>query len=277
MAQDRYAVIGHPVAHSLSPAIHAQFAEQTAQDLDYGRIEPAADGFAEAARRFFVGGGRGLNVTVPFKGEAFDWCDRRSDRASRAGAVNTLSAGTDGTIAGDNTDGIGLVRDLRDNLGLTLADSRILVIGAGGAARGALGPLLTAAPARLVIANRTVERARALADDFADDGPIAASGFEALETAEPFDLIINASSASLAGALPPLAPGVVREGGAVYDMMYGEAAEPFVAWGRDARAAIVADGLGMLVEQAAESFFAWRGVRPETAPVLAALRAGESR
>lgn len=272
MATDQYAVIGHPVAHSLSPAIHARFAEQTAQDLAYDRIEAPPDGFAESTRAFFADGGHGLNVTVPFKAEAFAWCDRRSERAAQAGAVNTLTAESDGGIAGDNTDGVGLVRDLQGNLGLALAGRRILVVGAGGAARGALGPLLAAAPAQVIVANRTVERALALADDFAAAGPVAGRAFDAFGGAEPFDVLINASATSLAGALPPLAPGLVAHGGAVYDMMYGEAAQPFLAWGRTAGAAAVADGLGMLVEQAAESFFVWRGLRPKTAPVLAELR-----
>lgn len=272
MASDQYAVIGNPVGHSLSPTIHARFAAQTDEDMDYGRIE--AEDFAAAAARFFTGGGRGLNVTVPFKADAFHWCNEASETARKAGAVNTLTRGADGRVAGDNTDGVGLVRDLQENLGLRLAQARVLIVGAGGAASGALGPLLAATPTRLVIANRTVARAEALAASFADTGPITGCSFEALDGAEPFDLVINASAASLAGALPPLAPGLVAGGGAVYDMMYGDAAAAFLDWGRGAGAAVVSDGLGMLVEQAAESFRIWRGIRPQTAPVLAELRAG---
>lgn len=273
MASDQYAVIGNPVGHSLSPTIHGRFAAQTGEDMDYGRIE--ANDFATAAARFFADGGHGLNVTVPFKADAFHWCNEASDRARHAGAVNTLTRRADGHVAGDNTDGVGLVRDLLDNVGLRLVAARILIVGAGGAASGALGPLLEAAPARVVVANRTVARAEALAAAFAKAGPVTGCSFEALDDAEPFDLVINASAASLAGALPPLAPGLVANGGAVYDMMYGDAAAAFLDWGRSAGAAVVSDGLGMLVEQAAESFRIWRGIRPRTAPVLAELRAGD--
>lgn len=271
---DRYAVIGHPVEHSLSPEIHARFAEQVGAALEYCRIDAPEDGFAAAAARFFADGGRGLNVTVPFKSEARAWCTHASARADRAGAVNTLTTTADGDIEGDNTDGIGLVRDLTGNLGLTLSGARLLLVGAGGAARGVLGPLLAARPAAVVIANRTPERARELAAAFAPDGPVTGGGLDTLGEAGAFDLVVNASAASLGGGLPPLPDGVVRPGGAVYDMMYGPAAGPFLDWGRRAGAAIAVDGLGMLVEQAAESFRIWRGVHPRTAPVLAALRAG---
>ena len=273
MPSDRYAVIGHPVSHSLSPTIHARFARQTGEDLEYGRLEPAEDGFGEAATAFFADGGRGLNVTVPFKAEARTWCDRVSDRASRAGVVNTLTLQANGWVAGDNTDGIGLVRDLTVNLDLGLAGTRILLIGAGGAARGVLEPLLGETPADIVIANRTATRAEDLAGDFGADGPVRGCGFEALDHEPAFDIIINASAASLGGALPPIPAAAIARGGTVYDMMYGPKAEAFLAWGRDAGAANVADGLGMLVEQAAESFLIWRGIRPDTATVLSALRA----
>ncbi|MFW5970424.1 MAG: shikimate dehydrogenase [Halofilum sp. (in: g-proteobacteria)] len=273
MASDRYAVIGHPVSHSLSPTIHARFAQETGEDLEYGLLEPAEDGFAEAASAFFADGGLGLNVTVPFKAEARTWCDRVSDRAKRASVVNTLTLQANGWVAGDNTDGTGLVRDLTVNLDLGLAGARILLVGAGGAARGVLAPLLGETPAEIVIANRTATRAEELAGDFADDGPVRGCGFEALRQEPAFDIIVNASAASLGGALPPLPPTAVARGGTVYDMMYGPKAEPFLAWGRDAGAATVSDGLGMLVEQAAESFLIWRGIRPETAGILAALRA----
>lgn len=273
MPRDRYAVIGHPVSHSLSPTIHSRFAQQTGEDLEYGRIEPAEDGFAEAATTFLADGGRGLNVTVPFKAEARTWCDRASDRASRAGVVNTLTLQANGWVAGDNTDGSGLVRDLTVNLDLGLAGMRILLIGAGGAARGVLAPLLDETPADTVIANRTATRAEDLAGEFAAAGPVRGCGFEALAHEPAFDVIINASAASLGDALPPIPATAVARGGTVYDMMYGPKAEPFLAWGRDAGAATVSDGLGMLVEQAAESFLLWRGIRPETAGVLATLRA----
>lgn len=272
MASDQYAVIGNPVSHSLSPTIHARFAEQTGQDMDYGRIE--ADDFAAAAAGFIADGGHGLNVTVPFKADAFHWCDQASERAHEAGAVNTLTRGDEGRVTGDNTDGIGLVRDLHGNLGLSLIGARILIVGAGGAAGGALGPLLEGGPAQLVIANRTVARAEALADAFAGTAPVAGCSFEALAAAEPFDLVINASAASLAGALPPLSSDLLAARGTVYDMMYGDAAAAFLKWGRGAGATVVSDGLGMLVEQAAESFWIWRGIRPQTASVLTELRAG---
>lgn len=273
MPSDRYAVIGHPVSHSLSPTIHTRFARQTGEDLQYDRLEPPEDGFAEAATDFFAAGGRGLNVTVPFKAEARAWCDRVSDRAHRAGVVNTLTLQPNGWVAGDNTDGVGLVRDLTVNLDIGLAGARILLIGAGGAARGVLEPLLGETPADIVIANRTAARAEDLAGEFEADGPVRGSGFEALDHEPAFDVIINASAASLGGALPPIPATAVARGGSVYDMMYGTKAEPFLAWGREAGAATVSDGLGMLVEQAAESFLVWRGIRPETTAVLAALRA----
>ncbi|MDZ7747462.1 MAG: shikimate dehydrogenase [Halofilum sp. (in: g-proteobacteria)] len=273
MPTDRYAVIGHPVDHSLSPTIHAAFASATGEDLVYDRIDAPPDGFAAAAEAFFADRGRGLNVTVPFKAEAFTWCTHASARALRAGVVNTLSAEAGGLVAGDNTDGIGLVRDLVDNVGLTLAGAHVLLVGAGGAARGVLGPLLGARPARVTIANRTATRAHELAAAFADAGDVTGSSFEALAGAGPFDLVINASAASLGGSVPPLPAGILRPGATVYDMMYGDRARPFLEWGRAAGATSALDGLGMLVEQAAESFLVWRRVRPETGPVLARLRA----
>jgi len=272
MSSDRYAVIGNPVHHSLSPRIHARFAELTGEDVCYDRIEAPEDGFAATAAEFFAAGGRGLNVTVPFKAEARDWAYRATGRAAAAGVANTLTRGDDGRIEADNTDGVGLVRDLVDNLGLKLAGARILLIGAGGAARGVLGPLLAQRPASLFVVNRTPERAWSLADDFAGEGPVRGGGFGDLDGAPPWDLLVNASAASLGGALPPLSPSAIARGGAVYDMMYGEPARPFLQWAREAGAESVHDGLGMLVEQAAESFRVWRGVHPPTAPVLAELR-----
>lgn len=273
-ALDRYAVIGHPVEHSLSPRIHAAFARQTGAVMAYGRIDPGRNGFVDAARGFFADGGRGLNVTVPFKAEAFTICTSVSARAERAGVVNTLAPTERGAIAGDNTDGAGLVRDLAANLGVRLAGARILLVGAGGASRGVLGPLLAATPAAVVVANRTPERAHAVAADFADAGPVRGCGLDADATGTGFGLVINASAASLGGAVPAIDPAVLGPGCVVYDMMYGEAARPFLDWALTHGAEQAVDGLGMLVEQAAESFRVWRGTRPATAAVLAELRAG---
>ncbi|MHB1351937.1 MAG: shikimate dehydrogenase [Thiobacillus sp.] len=263
---DRYAVFGHPIAHSKSPQIHAAFARQTAQDMRYEAILAPLDGFAESIARFAAEGGRGANVTVPFKEEAFRLATRLTAHAERAGAANTLVFEADGVL-GDNTDGAGLVADLTRKLQRPLSARRILLLGAGGAARGVIAPLLEQGPAELVIANRTVSRAQRLAEPF--DGRVKACGFDALDT--PFDVVINATAASLAGELPPLSPQVFGAGALAYDMMYGRDT-PFLAFAR-AHGADTADGLGMLVEQAAEAFFLWRGVRPDTAPVIAALRA----
>ena len=263
---DRYAVFGHPIAHSKSPQIHAAFARQTGQDMTYEAILAPLDGFAESVQAFIAAGGRGANVTVPFKEEAFRLASRLSPRAKRAGAVNTLLFDADGFL-GDNTDGAGLVADLTRNLHRTLRGRRILLLGAGGAARGVIEPLLDQQPAALVIANRTVGRAQELAALF--DRGIRACGFDGVDTA--FDVVINATAASLAGELPPLSPRIFTPGTLAYDMMYGRDT-PFLTFAR-AEGAATADGLGMLVEQAAEAFHLWRGVRPDTAPVIASLRA----
>ncbi|MDT3705791.1 MAG: shikimate dehydrogenase [Thiobacillus sp.] len=262
---DRYAVFGHPIAHSKSPLIHAAFARQTGQDLSYEAILAPLDGFAASIAAFAAAGGRGANVTVPFKEEAFRLADRLSPRAERAGAVNTLKFEPDGVL-GDNTDGAGLVADLTRNLKRMIAGRRILLLGAGGAARGVIGPLLDEQPTTLVIANRTVGRAQDLAELF--DHGIRACGFDALDS--PFDLVVNATAASLAGELPPLSPQLFTPDTLAYDMMYGRDT-PFLAFAR-AQGAATADGLGMLVEQAAEAFHLWRGTRPDTAPVIASLR-----
>ena len=270
---DRYAVIGHPIAHSKSPQIHAAFARQTRQELSYEALLAPLDRFAQTVADFRAHGGRGLNVTVPFKLEAFALAERHTARAQAAGAVNTLAFGADG-ILGDNTDGAGLVRDLSANLNLELAGRRILLLGAGGATRGALLPLIDSRPARLTIANRTVAKAEALAALFAahaGDTALDACGFDAL-AGRCFDLVINATAASLADELPPLPPGLYAEGALAYDMMYARAPTRFMRAALADGAARVADGLGMLVEQAAESFTLWRGVRPDSAPVLAELR-----
>ncbi len=266
---DRYAVMGNPVAHSLSPLIHAWFAEQTGQAMRYEAIEVARDGFAEAVAAFQREGGRGLNVTVPFKEEAYALAQRRSERAEQAGAVNTLRLDPDGSRYGDNTDGVGLVRDL-ERLDWPLASRRVLILGAGGAVRGVLGPLLAQGPAQLVIANRTLARAEALVERFGALGAVTARGYSPL-TGEAFDVVINGTAASLAGELPPLPESCVA-GACVYDMMYGARPTAFMEWARGAGARAVSDGLGMLVEQAAESFALWRGVRPQTAQVLRDLR-----
>ncbi|GMU46166.1 MAG: shikimate dehydrogenase (NADP(+)) [Porticoccaceae bacterium] len=270
---DRYVLFGNPVAHSPSPSIHAAFAAQTHQDLSYERLLVPLGEFAAAAAAFFTGGGCGGNVTLPFKADAHAFASRLTERARRAGAVNTLAREEDGGVLGDNTDGVGLVRDLVANLGWVIAGQRVLVLGAGGATRGALGPLLEQRPALLHIANRTAEKAVALAREFADLGAVTGSGYAELAAKPPFDLLINATSASLSGEVPALPASALGAGCAAYDMMYGAAPTPFLRWAAEQGVAALADGLGMLVEQAAESFALWRGVRPQTAPVIAAVRA----
>lgn len=267
---DQYVVFGNPIGHSKSPLIHRLFADQTGQQLEYNTLLAPLDDFSVCALGFFKQG-RGANVTVPFKEEAYRLVDSLTPRAKRAGAVNTLTKLADDSLQGDNTDGAGLVRDLTVNAGVELKGKRILLLGAGGAVRGVLEPLLAHAPASLAIANRTVEKAEQLAREFADLGPVAASGFDWLH--EPVDLIINATSASLAGEMPPIAASLIEPGVTVcYDMMYAKAPTPFCRWATEHGAAKVLDGLGMLAEQAAEAFFIWRGVRPETGPVLDELR-----
>ncbi|MFQ5488569.1 MAG: shikimate dehydrogenase [Gammaproteobacteria bacterium] len=269
---DRYAVMGNPVAHSKSPQIHAAFARQTGQRMVYEAIQVDEGGFPQAVGNFQASGGKGLNITVPFKREAWELADERSQRAGEAGAVNTLLFRDDGGIYGDNTDGVGLVRDLVHNHGAVLAGGRLLILGAGGAVRGVLGPLLAERPASLVIANRTLYKAEELAAEFTGEVPIAASGFDEL-AGQCFDLVINGTAASLQGAALPLPDGILASGAWCYDMMYGSELTPFLRWAQQQGAAQCLDGLGMLVEQAAESFLLWRGVRPETAPVIAMLRA----
>lgn len=266
----RYAVIGNPVAHSKSPWIHARFARDTGQDMSYEAIEAPIDGFARAVDAFRAAGGSGANVTLPFKEQAFTYSASTSERARAARSVNTLVLDR-GAPWGDNTDGIGLVRDLEANIGMTLRGKKVVVLGAGGAAQGVLQPLLAAGVRELVVANRTVERSVALATRFPG---IEGTGYAGL-AARAFDLVINATSAGLRGELPPLPPaqeaGLFAEGALAYDMVYGRDT-PFLEYARRAGAR-VSDGAGMLVEQAAESFFIWRGVRPDTRAVLAALRA----
>lgn len=264
-AMDRYVVIGNPIAHSLSPAIHARFAVAEGERMVYDAMLVPENEFALHAKRFFDGGGRGANVTLPFKVDAFDFADSRSERAELAGAANFLARRGD-IIEADNTDGAGMVADLTHNLGLELRGKRVLILGAGGAARGVLGPLKALAPAALVIANRTVDRARELASRF---------GVEAVRLdrlpGSAFDLVINATSSGTRGEALAIDPKLFAPGVFAYDMAYGASARPFVQQAL-ARGAQASDGLGMLVEQAAESFFLWRGRRPATAAVLRELR-----
>lgn len=271
---DLYCVMGNPIEHSRSPWIHARFAELTRQTLHYTRELVALDGFAAAVQAFAAAGGRGCNVTVPFKLQAAELADSRSERVTLAGAANTLVL-AEGRIHADNTDGLGLVADITVNAGLPLAGRDLLLIGAGGAAAGALGSLLAAQPRRIVVVNRTQEKAQALVERHAELA--ARHGVELLAAPLPapggaFDLVINASASSLSGAAVPVPASVLRPGCLAYDMMYGPAAQGFLDWAR-AHGAHGRDGLGMLVEQAAESFALWRGVRPDGAPVLAELRA----
>ncbi|MCH8263605.1 MAG: shikimate dehydrogenase [Proteobacteria bacterium] len=270
---DNYCVMGNPVAHSKSPQIHAAFAEQTRQKIFYQAILVDEGKFKDSIKEFQRQGGKGLNITVPFKPDAWEASDQMSRRAERAVAVNTISFNDEGKIAGDNTDGIGLIRDLTINHKLSIKDKNILILGAGGAARGILDPLFDEQADRVVIANRTVNRAEKLVDIFSDRGDISTCGFDELVSSN-FDIVINATSASLQGDVPPLPEGLVNKNTCCYDMMYSAADTPFVAWAKAHGAGIALDGLGMLVEQAAESFFIWRGVRPETGLVIDLVRRG---
>lgn len=274
MTTDLYAVLGNPVAHSRSPFIHAAFARQTGQQLEYGRVQCAADGFADAVRAFAARGGRGCNVTMPFKFEALALAARASDRARLAGAANVLSLDAAGWQA-DNTDGIGLMRDIEQGAGVNVAGLRVLLVGAGGGAAGVLGPLLAVRPAELVVVNRTVRKAQELVERHAAvarNGGVALSARPLDDCGAGYDVVLNASASSLQGATSPVAVEVLKPGALALDLMYGAAAQPFLDWAQCA-GAVPRDGLGMLVEQAAEAFQIWRGVRPQTAPVLAALRA----
>jgi len=268
-----YAVMGNPVDHSLSPDIHTMFARQFRMALDYRRIQVDAGGFEQAVDSFRAGGGQGVNVTVPFKLEAWQLADHRTERAEIAGAANTLSFRED-RIYADNTDGVGLCRDITQNFGFPITDSAVLVVGAGGAVRGVLGPLLAEHPRELTIANRTVDKADALVEVFNRHGNIRSCGFEQLEDRR-FDLVINGTSASMQGELPPLPDRLFNDDALVYDMMYGAERTAFLRWAAARNAAHVLDGLGMLVEQAAESFHVWHDKRPDTAPVIDKLRWGK--
>lgn len=270
MSADRYAVLGHPIKHSKSPRIHQIFAEQTGQNLSYSAQEVLPEHFQDAVTEFFAQGGKGLNCTVPLKELAWAFASQKTPRAQLSKAVNTLKLEQDGSILGDNTDGIGLVTDLTLNHGIALADKRVLILGAGGASRGIIGPLLEQKPQSLIVANRTIDKALGLAEEFQTIAPVAGCGFAEL-AGQQFDLILNATSASLSSELPPLPPALLAENGVCYDLAYGNEPTPFVRWGRDQHAIKSLDGLGMLVEQAAEAFFIWRGVRPETQAVIALL------
>ncbi|MCY4427776.1 MAG: shikimate dehydrogenase [Halieaceae bacterium] len=268
---DKYAVFGNPVRHSKSPGIHKAFAQQFRQEIQYRAILVAHGGFTKAADRFFSSGGHGLNVTVPFKPDACRYANRLSARARRAGAANTLKKSESGQILAYNTDGPGLVRDLVGNLGWEISGRQVLVLGAGGAVRGVLETLLGENPAQLTVANRTVAKARDLASCFTEFGPVRGGGFEEL-AGQQFDLVINGTAASLVGELPPLSTGLLTERSCCYDMMYAGEPTIFMRWAARNAAWAVADGLGMLVEQAAESFYLWGGRRPQTGPVIAAVR-----
>lgn len=264
---DRYGVIGYPVSHSRSPMIHKLFAKQTGENLEYDLLPVRPDKLDSAIRRFHRGGGKGLNVTVPHKSEVVRLVDQLSDRARTAGAVNTLAFGN-GEITGDNTDGIGLLRDLAVNLLLNIEDSRILILGAGGSTRGIIGPLLEMQPESITIANRTLGKAEALRDHFAKLGPVMACKLESVPTTRPYDFVINATSAGVRGETPPYPEAAISEDTFCYDLSYGLEATPFSRWAKEHGAARSVMGWGMLVEQAAESFHIWRGVRPETKRVL---------
>jgi len=268
---DYYAVVGNPVGHSKSPMIHAMFAQQTNQDLNYGKIEAPLDAFSESVNTFFAQKNqKGLNITVPFKEQAWSLCQERTERAELAGAVNTLYLGKNNKLCGDNTDGVGLVSDLKNN-GIVLKNKKILIVGAGGAVRGVLQPILKEMPECVVVCNRTLSKADELVSIFKHLGNIRSSAFEAVNDA--YDLVINGTSASLSGNLPPLPVKVIKPETVTYDMMYSKDATVFNGWAKQHGASKTIDGLGMLVEQAAEAFDIWRGVKPQTTEVMETLRA----
>jgi len=264
---DRYGVMGYPVSHSRSPVIHRLFAQQTGQNLQYELLEVPPDKLETAIRQFEKTGGKGLNITLPHKSEVTKLVDEMSERASNAGAVNTLVF-RDGEIFGDNTDGVGLLRDLQSNLDLNLEDKNILILGAGGATRGIVSPLLDAKPNSLMIANRTISKAKALAEHYSSEGPVSACRFQDVSTSPVYDLVINATSAGLKGETLPFPESAVGEHTICYDLSYSMKATPFSSWAKEHGAARSVMGWGMLIEQAAESFHLWRGVRPDTAAVL---------
>lgn len=269
---DQYAVFGQPITHSKSPQIHTLFAKQTQQQLNYTAQEVSADTFDASITHFFKQGGKGLNCTVPLKELAWQRADTLSERAAFSKAVNTLILQDDGTLLGDNTDGLGLLADLINNHHIPLLNSRILILGAGGASRGIIAPLMAQKPNSIVIANRTVNKAATLSKEFAPLGSINGCGYDDIKDHQ-FDLILNATSASLSGKLPPLADTLLAKNGYCYDLAYGEKPTAFVSWGFSHHAKKSVDGLGMLVEQAAEAFYLWRGVRPDTADIINTIKA----
>ncbi len=264
---DRYGVMGCPISHSRSPVIHRLFALQTGQDLQYELLQVAPGKLETAVKQFQRTGGKGLNITVPHKSEVTRLVDHLSERASSAGAVNTLVF-RDKDIVGDNTDGIGLMRDLVVNLNLNLADASILILGAGGATRGIVGPLLDAKPKSIMIANRTLSKARLLAEHFSATGPVTACRFKEVKPTSSYDFVINATSAGIKGEMPPYPESAITDRTFCYDLSYGLSPTPFSSWAARNGAAHSVMGWGMLVEQAAESFLLWRGVRPDTQKVL---------
>lgn len=272
MKVDRYSVFGNPVKHSRSPWIHARFARQTGQQLGYTAEEIPLDGFDSRVKSFFASGGKGLNITVPFKENAWALTEVRSAAAQLAGAVNTLYLNSEGRLLGDNTDGTGMLRDIVSNHGGNIAGKHMLIVGAGGAVRGVLPRLLAEKPASIRIVNRTISRAQTLVDLFSSTGQLQALEFDQLQGIS-FDLIINGTSAGLAGELLPLPGSIISPETWCYDMIYGRGDTLFQRWAKNHGALKALNGVGMLVEQAAESFYLWRGVRPETASVIAALRA----
>jgi shikimate dehydrogenase len=270
MMTDQYAVIGNPIGHTKSPLIHGLFAQETQQDMSYTAIEGPLipqGAFEETVNAFRAAGGKGMNVTAPFKLKAFAMADDRSERAQLAGAANALRF-EDGRIVAENFDGVGLVRDIEVNLDLPMAGKRVLVLGAGGAMRGALLPFLAARPVELVIANRNVTKAEALVAQVGARASLLACGYGDLAAMRRFDLVVNATSASLTGELPPVPPNVFDPKGAAYELAYGKGLTPFLRLARNAGVLGIADGVGMLVEQAAEAFAWWRGIRPETRSVI---------
>ncbi|MBD3635142.1 MAG: shikimate dehydrogenase [Methylophaga sp.] len=272
---DKYAVIGNPISHSKSPLIHSEFAKQTEQDLEYTAIEVPQDALESSLSQLRdILKLKGINITVPFKEQAWQLVENQSNRAKRAGAINTLLFNDDGSMYGDNTDGVGLCRDLTDNNSIELRGKRILLLGAGGAARGVIEPLLGYDPLELFVANRTASKAHALADLFSDLGHIRGGGFEDIKPS--YDVVINATAASLQGEVPPLPDNLLADNAACYDMMYSDSDTAFISWAKQHGSAKAIDGLGMLVEQAAEAFRLWRGVMPDTRSVMALIRSQQS-
>ena len=266
-----YAVVGNPVEHSRSPYIHQLFANQTEEAVDYCAVKVDPDSFDSFVKKFFDDGGAGLNVTVPFKEAAYRLTERHGPRAMLARSVNTLYLDDSGTLCGENTDGIGLVRDIQDNNSFPIQEKRVLLVGAGGAARGALAELVNHGPASVILVNRTFSKAEQLKEEFDSFAPVEAFSYDNFEATE-FDLIVNATSLGLTGNLPPLEKNVLAPGCCCYDMMYGAGGTGFVQWAKENGAALALDGIGMLVEQAAESFSIWRGKKPETGAVISLLR-----